>query len=118
MVHGQRPETIRKDQDFPISIEVQLLGGSGTGERTTANLCTPGTNVVIDGALFTTHCLNSQSKTYHGEQWVRVEAEVLGAGRDHALRERRARAPLRATADRRRQRHQLRSRGQEGRRRC
>ncbi len=81
MVHGQRPETIRKDQDFPISIEVQLLGGSGAGERTTANLCTPGTHVVIDGALFTTHCLNSQSKTYHGEQWVRVEAEVLGAGR-------------------------------------
>ncbi len=81
MVHGQRPETIRKNQDFPISIEVQLLGGGGTGERTTANLCTPGTNVVINGALFTTHCLNSQSKTYRGEQWVRVEAEVLGAGR-------------------------------------
>jgi Domain of Unknown Function (DUF1080) len=81
MVHGQRPETMRRDQDFPISIEVQLLGGGGTGDRTTANLCTPGTNVVIDGALFTTHCLNSQSKTYHGEQWVRVEAEVLGPGR-------------------------------------
>jgi hypothetical protein len=81
MVHGQRPETIRKNQDFPISIEVQLLGAGGTGERTTANLCTPGTNVVINGALFTTHCLNSQSKTYRGEQWVRVEAEVLGAGR-------------------------------------
>ena len=81
MVHGQRPETIRKNQDFPISIEVQLLGGGGTGERTTANLCTPGTNVVINGALFTKHCLNSQSKTYRGEQWVRVEAEVLGAGR-------------------------------------
>jgi hypothetical protein len=79
MVHGQRPETIRKDQDFPISIEVQLLGGSGTGERTTANLCTPGTNVVIAGALFTTHCLNSQSKTYHGDRWVRVEVEVLGS---------------------------------------
>ena len=81
MVHGQRPETIGKDQDFPISIEVQLLGGAGTGTRTTANLCTPGTHVVIDGALFTTHCLNSQSKTYHGPQWVRVEVEVLGSGR-------------------------------------
>jgi Domain of Unknown Function (DUF1080) len=81
MVHGQRPETIRRDQDFPISLEVQLLGGGGAGERTTANLCTPGTHVVIGGALFTTHCLNSQSKTYRGEQWVRVEAEVLGAGR-------------------------------------
>ena len=78
MVHGQTPESIGKDQDFPISIEVQLLGGSGTGTRSTANLCTPGTNVFIDGKLFTTHCLNSTSKTIHGDQWVRVEAEVLG----------------------------------------
>ena len=41
----------------------------------------PDTNVVIDGSLFTTHCLNSKSKTYHGDQWVRVEAEVLGSER-------------------------------------
>ena len=80
--HGARP-TARddpQDQDFPISIEVQLLGGGEAGERTTANLCTPGTNVVIGGALFTTHCLNSQSKTYRGEQWVRVEAECSAPG--------------------------------------
>ena len=80
MIHCQPPETMGKDQDFPISIEVQLLGGSGKGERTTANLCTPGTNVVIDGKLFTPHCLNSKSKTYDGDQWVRVETIVLGAG--------------------------------------
>jgi hypothetical protein len=67
-----------KDQDFPISIEVQLLGGNGEGERTTANLCTPGTNVVMDGKLFTNHCISSKSKTYHGDQWVRVEVLVLG----------------------------------------
>jgi hypothetical protein len=78
MIHCQPPETMGKDQDFPISIEVQLLGGSGTGERSTANLCTPGTNVEIDGKLFTTHCLNSKSPTFNGEQWVRVEAEVHG----------------------------------------
>jgi hypothetical protein len=83
MVHGQTAETMGKNQDFPISIEVQLLGGNGTAPRTTANLCTPGTNVVRDGALFTTHCLNSTSETYHGEQWVRVEVEVLG---DAAIR--------------------------------
>jgi hypothetical protein len=79
MVHGQAPETMGKDQDFPISIEVQLLGGSGTGTRTTANLCTPGTNVVMDGKLITRHCVNSTSQTYHGDQWVRVEAEVHGS---------------------------------------
>jgi len=78
MVHGQSPETMRKDQSFPVSIEVQLLGGSGHGERPTANLCTPGTNVVIDGKLVRTHCLNSKSKTYHGDQWVTVEIEVRG----------------------------------------
>ncbi|MFN0105745.1 MAG: DUF1080 domain-containing protein [Bryobacteraceae bacterium] len=78
MVHGQDPATMGKDQDFPISIEVQLLGGLGKGPRTTANLCTPGTNVVRDGKLFTAHCLNSKSKTYEGEQWVRVEVKVLG----------------------------------------
>jgi len=78
MVHGQDPKTMTKDQDFPISIEVQLLGGLGKGPRTTANLCTPGTNVVRDGKLFTPHCLNSKSKTYDGDGWVRVEVKVLG----------------------------------------
>lgn len=81
MVHCQAPETIRKDQDFPISIEVQLLGGRETGERSTANLCTPGTNVVMNGKLVTQHCINSSSKTYRGDQWVRVEAMVLGDGK-------------------------------------
>ena len=80
MIHGQSPESMEKDQDFPVSIEVQLLGGrgEGKGERTTANLCTPGTNVVMDGELFTPHCVNSHSKTYNGDQWVTVEVEVHG----------------------------------------
>ena len=78
MVHCQAPETMLQKQDFPISIEVQLLGGNGKEERTTANLCTPGTNVVMNGKLFTDHCISSASKTYHGDQWVRVEILVLG----------------------------------------
>ncbi len=79
MLHCQSPESMQKDQDFPISIEVQLLGGRASGDRPTANLCTPGTNVVRDGALFTTHCLNSSSPTFRGEEWVRAEAVVLGS---------------------------------------
>lgn len=78
MVHSQSARSMGKDQDFPISIEVQLLGGTGSGERTTANLCTPGTHVVMNGSLFTPHCTNSSSKTYDGDQWVRVEVLVLG----------------------------------------
>ena len=80
MIHCQPPETMKKDQDFPISIEVQLLGGRPEGDRPTANVCTPGTNIVMDGKLFTTHCKNSTSPTFRGNEWVRVEAEVHGSG--------------------------------------
>ncbi len=79
MLHGQDPETMAKDQEFPVSIEVQLLGGNGEDPRSTANLCTPGTNVVMDGELFTPHCTSSDSETYHGDQWVTVEVEVRGS---------------------------------------
>lgn len=79
MIHCQAPQTMLKDQDFPISIEVQLLGGLGKGPRPTANLCTPGTNVVMKGELVTTHCINSSSDTFDGDQWVRVEVEVRGS---------------------------------------
>lgn len=78
MIHGQTPESMRKDQDFPVSIEVQLLGGNGTDKRATGNLCTPGTHVVLGGELLKRHCTNSSSKTYHGNQWVTAEVEVRG----------------------------------------
>jgi hypothetical protein len=78
MLHCQDPKTMGKDQDFPISIEAQLLGGNGKDPRPTLNVCTPGTNIVINGELVTRHCTNSTSKTYHGEQWVRAEVTVLG----------------------------------------
>jgi hypothetical protein len=37
----------------------------------------------MNGKLFTPHCVNSTSKTYHGDQWVRAEVLVLG---DSAIR--------------------------------
>lgn len=85
MLHCQDPKTILKDQDFPISIEAQFLGGNGTDPRTTCNLCTPGTNVVLADTLFTPHCINSSSKTYHGEQWVTANFIVLGDEEVHHL---------------------------------
>ena len=78
MVHSQSPRSMGRDQDFPISLEVQLLGGLGQGSRSTGNLCTPGTHVVIDDRLVRTHCINSSSATFEGDEWVRVEAMVLG----------------------------------------
>ena len=78
MVHCQDPKTMTKNQSIPVSIEVQLLGGSTEGKRTTSNLCTPGTNVVMQGKLETRHCIQSSSKTYRGDGWVTAEIEVRG----------------------------------------
>lgn len=81
MLHAQAPGSMGLDQDFPDSIEAQFLGGLGDGKpRPTANLCTPGTDVVYQGELFTPHCLPSSSATYDGDQWVTVELIVRGAG--------------------------------------
>lgn len=78
MVHGQKPDTMTKDQDFPVSIEVQLLAGNGKDPRTTSNLCTPGTNVVMNQKLEKRHCIKSDSETYHLDRWVTAEIEVRG----------------------------------------
>jgi hypothetical protein len=79
MIHSQSPQSMGKSQNFPVSIEVQTLGGDGEHPRTTGNLCTPGTNVVFNGKLHTDHCTNSKSETYHGDQWVTLEIEVHGS---------------------------------------
>jgi len=76
MIHCESPENMGLDQSFPVSIEVQLLGGLGSGNRPTANVCTPGTHIVLKEDKVTGHCFNSTSKTFHGDQWVELEIEV------------------------------------------
>lgn len=79
MFHSQDPRTMPKEQDWPISVEMQLLGGLGDGKtRTTGNMCSPGTKIVFNGKLDERHCITSNSKTYDGEQWVSAELIVLG----------------------------------------
>lgn len=88
MLHSQSAASLELDQDFPVSVELQMLGGLREGEeRHTANVCTPGTTVYTDGALNTAHCIDSESKTYHGDQWVEVEAIVLGDSIIHHVME-------------------------------
>ena len=82
MLHCQDPATMRLDQEFPVSVEVQLLDGFG---RPTANLCTPGTNVEMNGRLHRQHCTNSTSKKFDGEQWVQVEVRVDESGVRHFI---------------------------------
>lgn len=78
MLHCQSPQSMTLDQDYPISIECQLLGTDSRVTRTNANLCTPGTNVVMDGQLITRHCTNSHSDPSPASEWAHVEALVLG----------------------------------------
>ena len=81
MLHAPNPRTMPRDQTFPISIEGQLLGGNSDGKpRPTANMCSPGTEIIYQGKLYADHCLNSSSPTFDGEQWVRAEFEVHGSG--------------------------------------
>ena len=79
MIHGQSAESMEKDQDFPTSIEVQLLGGNGEKERPNANVCTPGTQIFLGGKVDKRHCVESRSKTFAGDQWVTVEIEAHGS---------------------------------------
>ena len=80
MAHGQTPESMSLYQEFPVSLELQILGGDGEHPRPTGNLCTPGTHVVMDCRLHTAHCKNSTSDTFHGDQWVTAEFEAHGDG--------------------------------------
>ncbi len=80
MIHGQSAESMELDQDFPVSIEVQILGGTDKKKaRPTANVCTPGTQIFFDEKVDKRHCISSESKTFPGDQWVTLEVEVHGS---------------------------------------
>jgi hypothetical protein len=78
MLHAQPPQSMRFDQGFPASLEMQFLADEGKGARATANLCTPGTHVEMGGKLITQHIVKSSAPTFPADEWVRAEVEVRG----------------------------------------
>ncbi|MEX0904917.1 MAG: DUF1080 domain-containing protein [Balneolaceae bacterium] len=77
MFHSQDPNTILKDQDWPISVEYQMLAEETEGEpRPTGNMCSPGTDVFFEGELDPRHCINSSSDTYKWDEWVQADLIV------------------------------------------
>lgn len=78
MIHSQSAQSLNIDQSFPVSVEMQFLSGVNNEERPTGNVCTPGTLIHFNDSLYPGHCLNSNSKTYTGEQWVNGVIEVYG----------------------------------------
>jgi hypothetical protein len=77
MFHSQDPKTILKEQDWPISVEYQMLADADDGKpRPTGNMCSPGTDIVFEGKIDPRHCISSTSKTYAWNQWVSGELIV------------------------------------------
>lgn len=87
MLHSQSAESMLIDQDFHVSVEAQFLGGHDENERTTSNVCTPGTHIVLNGNLITGHCTSSNSKTYPAYEWVTAEIIVRGDSIIHHILE-------------------------------
>lgn len=80
MFHAQAPATMRRDQDFPVSLELQLLGVPRPTQEPTGNLCTPGTTVVFEGKRDPRHCILSTSPLLPVGRWTKLELEVLPNG--------------------------------------
>jgi len=79
MFHSQDPRTMLKEQNWPISVEMQFLGGiEADKERPTGNMCSPGTEVEFEGKIDPRHCISSSSETYYGDQWVKADLIVRG----------------------------------------
>ena len=77
MYHSQDPHSILKEQNWPISVEMQFLAGLDDGKpRPTGNMCSPGTEIVYQDRMYDGHCLNSTSKTYDKDEWVKAELIV------------------------------------------
>lgn len=93
MLHSQSMASMAKDQDFPVSMETQLLGPQNGAS--TMNLCTPGTHYHdMAGKLVTTHCVNAAAVTKPvSPAWTAVSVVMLGdslvkhmVGRDTVFR--------------------------------
>ncbi len=85
MYHSQPAWDIELDQDFPVSLEAQMLGGDGVNERPNGSICTPGTTVEINGERTWDHCISSDSRTFHGDDWYTFELVVYGDSIAHHI---------------------------------
>jgi hypothetical protein len=78
MIHSQSAASLGKNQTFPVSLEMQLLASDEKDKRPNGNLCTPGTQVSINGQAQDAHCIDSKSGYSYSGEWVSAEAVVYG----------------------------------------
>lgn len=79
-LHCQAPETMRKDQQFPVCVEFDMVGGFLLS-RPTGNVCQNGTSVVIDGKPLKGQCSRLGDLTVRDDSWTTALAEVDGSKR-------------------------------------
>ena len=79
MIHSQSPESMDIGMNWPVSLETQLLGSTEELEQTTANMCTPGTTVYLNGIQTNEHCISSASKYFYDNEWVSLDIIVHGS---------------------------------------
>lgn len=78
MLHCQSPLSLRLDESFPVSMEFQFLTEGATAGKQTGNVCSPGTNLEMNGTLNINHVIDAKGKLSPFETWVAVEVEVRG----------------------------------------
>ncbi len=84
MLHSQSIESMGQNQDFPVSMEAQLLGAGNTASdnNSTLNLCTPGTAFYTQpsgGSRNNDHCYSASNNERPGSgEWAWASFLVLG----------------------------------------
>jgi hypothetical protein len=78
-LHSQAPETMLKEQQWPVSVEFDIVGGRFIGSRPTGDVCQNGTHVLVDGAALKGQCSKVGEQTIRGDEWTTALAEVNGA---------------------------------------
>jgi len=80
-LHSQAPETMRKEQQFPVSVEFDIVGGRFMGSQPTGDVCQNGTRVLVSGAPVKGLCSKLSDITIRDDRWSTALAEVDGAAR-------------------------------------
>jgi hypothetical protein len=80
-LHSQAPETMRQEQQWPVSVEFDIVGGRFIGSRPTGDVCRNGTHVSIGGVPLEEQCSKVGDVTIRDEEWTTALAEVDGGTR-------------------------------------
>jgi len=80
-LHSQAPESMGRNQEFPVSVEFDIVGDRRFSRHPTGDVCQNGTRVKIAGAPLQGKCSKLSQVRIPGDEWVTILAEVQGGTR-------------------------------------